>query len=59
LKNLIAIAKANGIACLDGAVLSENAPMIALAKKLGFAVHRDPRGAQVTLLTMDLDKFDR
>lgn len=55
LRRLIAAAKANAIACLDGAVLSENAPMIALAKKLGFLVHRDPRGAQVTLLTMAFD----
>jgi acetyltransferase len=52
LRNLVAAARENGIDCLDGAVLSENSPMIALAKKLGFSVHRDPRGAQVTLLAM-------
>lgn len=54
LRNLISAAEGNGIACLDGAVLSENMPMIALARKLGFSVHRDPRGAHVTLLTMEL-----
>lgn len=55
LRELMAAARANGIDRFDGAVLSENGPMIALAKKLGFAVHRDPRGAQVTLLTMRFD----
>jgi acetyltransferase len=58
LKSLMAIAKTNGIVRLDGTVLSENTPMMALAKKLGFSVRRDPRGSQVTLLTIALDQSD-
>lgn len=55
LGSLVSVARMNGIVRLDGAVLSENTPMIALAKKHGFSVHRDPRGANVTLLAMELD----
>lgn len=58
LRNLIALAKRKGIVRLNGSVLSENAPMIALARKLGFDIHRDPRGAQVTLLTISVDEAD-
>jgi acetyltransferase len=58
LRSLMDAARTSGIACLEGAVLSENAPMIALAKKSGFAVHRDPRGAQVTILTIRLDELE-
>lgn len=59
LRGLMQVAKKSGVARLDGTVLSENAPMIALARKLGFDIHRDPRGAQVTLLSITLDGVDR
>lgn len=54
LRDLLRVAKENGIERVEGAVLSENAPMIALAQKLGFTLRRDPRGANVTLLTLRL-----
>jgi acetyltransferase len=55
LSNLIALAKVSAVMRLNGSVLSENAPMITLARKLGFETQKDPRGAQVTLLTLRLN----
>jgi acetyltransferase len=54
LRSLIGQAEALGLSRLNGAVLSENVAMIALARKLGFKIQKDPRGAQVTLLTLQL-----
>ena len=51
---LLAWAAEQGVARVTGLILSENAPMLAFARGLGFAVHRDPDDPEVMQATLDL-----
>ncbi len=51
---LLAWAAAQGVARVTGLILSENAPMLAFARRLGFALRRDPDDPDVTQATLDL-----
>ena len=53
---LIARAKKRGFARLVGQVLAINAPMLALAAKLGFAARHDPSDPEQMIVTLDLAK---
>ena len=54
LSSLLAAAKNNGLRRLVGTTMSENAGMLALGRKLGFKLARDPDSATITNLTIDL-----
>jgi len=58
LSKLLETARAAGVGCLQGSTLTENTAMIQLARKLGFAIQKDPRGAYITLLTLQLESAD-
>jgi acetyltransferase len=47
-------AVAQGVARVTGLILSENAPMLAFARSLGFALKRDPDDPEVMQATLDL-----
>lgn len=51
---LLAWAAEQGVARVTGLILSENAPMLAFARRLGFAVQRDPDDPEVMQATLDL-----
>jgi hypothetical protein len=53
---LIARAKRRGFVRLVGSVLAINAPMLALAAKLGFAAAHDPSDPEQMIVTLDLAK---
>jgi acetyltransferase len=55
LEALIRGARARGIGELRGEILGENAPMIALARKLGFAIAADPRDATLVIARLRVD----
>jgi RimJ/RimL family protein N-acetyltransferase len=55
LNKLIEAARRSGISRVNGSTLTENAAMIALARKLGFTTQIDPRGAYIMLLTLQLE----
>jgi acetyltransferase len=55
LEALIRGARGRGIGELRGEILGENAPMIALARKLGFAIAADPRDATLVIARLRLD----
>src|SRR5262245_46355774 len=54
LTNLLDAAKREGVRRLVGSTLSSNSGMLALARRLGFQLARDPDSALVTNLTLDL-----
>jgi RimJ/RimL family protein N-acetyltransferase len=54
LMSLIVAARDHGVRRLIGTTLSVNSRMLALARKLGFKLARDPRSAMITNLTLDL-----
>lgn len=54
LKALIGVARARGIAEMEGFVLANNDAMLRLARKLGFEIGRDPDDAGVRLCTLRL-----
>ena len=54
LGSLLAAAKSNGVQRLVGTTMSENGGMLALGRKLGFKLARDPGSATITNLTIDL-----
>jgi len=54
LSSLLAAAKNNGLRRVFGTTMSENAGMLALGRKLGFKLARDPDSATITNLTIDL-----
>jgi len=54
LSSLLAAAKNDGVRRLVGSTMSENGGMLALARKLGFKLAKDPSSATITNLTMDL-----
>ena len=54
LGSLLAAAKNDGVRRLVGTTMSENGGMLALARKLGFKLAKDPSSATITNLTMDL-----
>jgi hypothetical protein len=39
---------------MEGFVLAENEPMLRLARRLGFAIARDPEDASVRICRLDL-----
>jgi RimJ/RimL family protein N-acetyltransferase len=54
LASLLVAAKTHGVRRLVGMTLSENSGMLALGRKLGFKLARDPRSATIMNLTVDL-----
>jgi acetyltransferase len=54
LEKLIAVARARGIRRIRGDVLATNVTMLALARKLGFAVGRVPEDPTLARITLDL-----
>ena len=54
LGSLLVAAKSDGVQRLVGTTMSENRGMLALARKLGFRLAKDPSSATITNLTMDL-----
>jgi RimJ/RimL family protein N-acetyltransferase len=57
LESLLAAAKAHGVRRLIGMTLSENRGMLALGRKVGFKLARDPRSATIMNLTVDLAEW--
>jgi len=47
LASLVRRARRDGYRTMEGSVIAENAPMLALARKLGFTVHPVPEDATV------------
>jgi RimJ/RimL family protein N-acetyltransferase len=54
LGSLLAAAKNDGVRRLVGTTMSENGGMLALARKLGFKLAKDPSSATITNMTVDL-----
>lgn len=54
LRGLLRHARQAGIARLYGDLIRDNAPMLALARKLGFAVRRHPRDARLQRVEIEL-----
>jgi len=52
---LIEYARAEGLKRLTGAVLRDNATMLAMCRELGFEVKSDPRDSAVAIVSLDLD----
>ena len=50
LRQLVAAARSDGLERLTGSTLSDNAPLLGLARKLGFQTWREPGDATVTQL---------
>ena len=53
---LIACANKRGFRRLVGVVLASNEPMLAMSRKLGFAVERDPEDPEQMIVTLDLSR---
>ena len=51
---LIAAAHASGLECLYGDILAINQPMLALMRRLGFGLGRNPEDATLTRATLEL-----
>ena len=51
---LIEYARAEGLKRLTGAVLRDNATMLAMCRELGFEVKSDPRDSAVAIVSLDL-----
>ena len=56
LMSLAVAARGDGVRRLVGMTMSLNSGMLALGRKLGFALARDPRSAAITNLTLELDR---
>ena len=54
LRRLLEVATAAGVPRMAGLTLATNDPMLALARRCGFALRRDPQDATVVQLTRDL-----
>jgi len=54
MESIIAAARACGMEQMRGYILSQNAPMLRLAQRLGFATRRDPDDPSVKIATLDL-----
>ena len=54
LETLMRTSRARGFARMEGYILATNAPMLSLAKRLGFAAVKSPEGPSVHLLRRDL-----
>ena len=53
---LIACATKRGFSRLVGAVLASNEPMLAMCRKLGFSVERNPEDHEQAVVTLDLGR---
>lgn len=58
LEHLVSIARRRRIKRIYGDVLATNRPMLELARKLGFAIGRNPDDAALTRVTLDLSWND-
>ncbi len=56
---LVASARERGLATMTGYVLAVNAPMLRLARKMGFSVGADPDDPSVRLCTLGLAQGGR
>ena len=54
LEALMGAARERGYECMEGYILASNAPMLGLAKKLGFKPAPSPEGPAVRLMRCDL-----
>jgi len=54
MESIIGAARACGAEQMRGYILSQNAPMLRLAQRLGFATRRDPDDPSVKIATLDL-----
>jgi acetyltransferase len=54
LQTLTRAAAQRGLKVMEGFVLAENEPMLRLARRLGFAIARDPEDASVRICRLDL-----
>lgn len=54
METIIAAARSRGVHQMSGYILSQNAPMLRLARRLGFATQRDPHDPSVKIATLDL-----
>jgi L-amino acid N-acyltransferase YncA len=59
LASLLVAAKSDGVQHLIGMTLSENSGMLALARKQGYKLARNPGSATITNLTLDLAAWPR
>jgi acetyltransferase len=59
LASLLVAAKSQGVRRLVGTTLSENNGMLALGRKLGFKLAKDPGSATITNLTLELAAWPR
>lgn len=55
MRELIAAARANGLARMEGFVLADNRPMLRLARRLGFESAASSEGPAVRLVWLDLN----
>jgi acetyltransferase len=54
LRRLLEVARSHGVTRLVGTALSTNESMLALARRLGFRITREPGSASVTKVSLDL-----
>ena len=54
LSSLIDLARTSGVKRLFGSTLSENRAMLGLARRLGFRLARDPGGAILTMMSLEI-----
>ncbi len=54
MRALIDAAKRRGLEEMEGFVLAENTPMLALAKRVGFSVARDPDDPAIRICRLAL-----
>lgn len=59
MRALIDIARRRGVRTMEGLVLAVNAPMLKLARQLGFEVERDEGGAETVRVVLDLQAAGR
>jgi len=59
LRGLIEVAARRGLRWLEGEVLATNEPMLALARKLGFQMRRQPRGALTVTIDRQVETADQ
>ena len=52
--HLVEVARARGLATMEGFVLAANAAMLRLARQLGFASHHDPEDRDTVRVALDL-----
>jgi acetyltransferase len=52
---IIEYARAEGLKTIEGQVLSENTPMLAMCRQLGFGISSDPRDPDTCIVKLSID----